>query len=163
MRRCAGPAALVLAAAALGGCSSAADVTGLVAGGAAGGATANPAVGYAVGLSVQVAADAGYKWIGRTRQHGEQDAIASVAATLPEGGAAPWRIRHTIPIGNEGGEVRVVRVIATPLADCREVLFSVEEKPTPATWYGTSICHEHDAWHWALAEPAVDRWGFLQQ
>jgi hypothetical protein len=43
------------------------------------------------------------------------------------------------------------------------VLASVEDKPTPAAWYGTSMCREHDAWHWALAEPAVDRWGFLQQ
>jgi hypothetical protein len=146
------------------GCKTMAELTGLAAGGAAGAATASPAVGYAVGLGTAVAADELFKWIGRTRARAEQDAIATAAADLPEGGVAPWRIRHTIPVGNEDGEVHVVRVIETSLATCREIVFSVADRPPAApAWYASSICREAAGWHWALAEPAVDRWGYLQQ
>lgn len=94
----------------LGGCKAAAQLSGLAVGGATGAATANPAVGYAVGIGTAVAADELFKWIGRSRTHAEQLAIASAASDLPQGGAAHWRIRHSIPIGNEKGEVWVTRV-----------------------------------------------------
>lgn len=155
--------AALLAPILLGGCRSGAELTGLATGGAAGVATASPAVGYAVGIGTAVAANEFFNWVGRTREDAEQEAIAGAAAPLGEGGAAPWHIHHYIPLGNEHGEVRVVRVMTTPLAECREILFSVEEEKTPANWYATSICHQASGWHWALAEPAVDRWGFLQQ
>jgi len=148
----------------LAGCKSAAELTGLAAGAVAGGATANPAVGYAVAVGTAAGADEAFKWIGRTRSHAEQQAIADAAADLPEGGAAYWRIRHTIPIGNENGEVHVTRVIVSKLATCREITFSVvDDPPKPPAWYATSICRDTTGWHWALAEPAVDRWGYLQQ
>ena len=149
----------------LAGCKSAAELTGLATGGIAGVATANPAIGYLVGIGTAAAADRLFIWYGRTRQHAEQQAIADAAAGLPEGDGAPWRIRHVIPYGNEHGEVRVVHVIATPLANCREIVFSVAaDAPKPPVWYATSICREgEDGWQWALAEPAVPRWGFLQQ
>jgi hypothetical protein len=159
MRAAVGLVALTL----LGGCREAAELTALATGGAAGAATASPAVGFAVALGVQVAADEAYKRIGRGRQHAEQDAIAQAAAALPEGGTAPWRVRHTIPIGNESGEVQVVRLIANPLAECREIVFSVADPPRPPAWYATNICRDAHGWQWALAEPAVRRWGFLQQ
>ena len=146
------------------GCREVAELSGLAAGAATGVATGSPAVGYAVGLGTAVAADELYRWVGRTRAHGEQEAIAAAAADLPEGAEAPWYIHHTIPIGDEGGKVRVVRVIATGLATCREIVFSVLERPPAAPdWYATSICEENSGWHWALAEPAIDRWGYLQQ
>jgi hypothetical protein len=155
-------ALLVLAL--LPGCRTVAELTGLATGGAAGAATASPAIGYAVGIGTAVAADELYKWIGRSRAHGEQEAIAAAAADLPEGGAAPWFVSHTIPIGDEGGEVRVVRIIETSLATCREIVFSVVDLPAEAPpWYATTICRDPTGSHWALAEPAVDRWGFLQQ
>ncbi len=162
MRRRAALAAL-LPLVLLGGCQSGAELTGLVTGGAAGVATASPAVGYAVGIGTAVAANAFFTWVGRSREHAEQEAIAGAAAPLGLGGAAPWQIHHLIPINDEHGEVRVVRVMMTPLAECREILFSVEEPPAPANWYATSICRAPSGWHWALAEPAVNRWGFLQQ
>jgi hypothetical protein len=158
------PAALLLAAVLLvGGCRSSAQLTGLATGTIAGAATASPAVGYLVGIGTAVAADELFKRIGRSRRHAEQEAIAGVAAALPAGDAAPWHIRHFIPIGNEHGEVRVVRVMETPLTECRQIVFSVEDAPAPPGWYFTSICRAMDGWHWALAEPAVSRWGFLQQ
>ena len=162
MNRRAARMGVVLLPLLLGGCHSAAQLTGLATGAVAGIATGSPAVGYLVGIGTAVAADEAYKWYGRSRSHAEQQAIADAAAPLPEGGAAPWHIGHLVPIGDEQGEVRVVRVIDSPLAQCRELVFSVQEASVPPQWYATSICRATDGWHWALAEPAVPRWTFLQ-
>ena len=157
-------AALLLPLLLLGGCKAAAELSGLAVGGATGAATANPAVGYAVGIGTAVAADELFKWIGRSRTHAEQLAIASAASDLPPGGAAHWRIRHSIPIGNEKGEVWVTRVVDTSLTTCRDIVFSVAEAPPGLpSWYFSTICHDTDGWDWAMAEPAVPRWGYLQQ
>ncbi len=147
----------------LAGCSSAGNISGLIAGGAAGGATANPAVGYAVGVAVKVAATATFRYAGRVRHHAEQDAIATAAGPLPEGAVVPWKIRHDIPFGNEDGQVVVVRAITNPIADCREIAFSVhDDPPAPDAWFTSTICKQSRGWTWALAEPAVERWGYLQ-
>jgi hypothetical protein len=56
-------------------------------------------------------------------------------------------------------------VIATPLATCKEVVFSVEEDGRATlkrAWYTTHACRSGERWKWALAEPAVERWGVLQ-
>lgn len=162
MRRCLRLGGTAALAAALAGCTTVADISGLASGGAVGAATANPAVGYAVGLGARAAVAAGLQWVSRRRQGAEQDAIAAVAGALPEGSTAPWRIRHDIPVGNEGGAVTVTRAIASPLADCREIVFSVEDPPAAPAWYASSICRQGTAWKWAAAEPAVPRWGYLQ-
>jgi hypothetical protein len=144
-------------------CSSASDIAGLATGAVAGGATANPAVGYAVAVGTAAAADATFAWISRRRHGAEQDAIAAVAGPLAEGQTAPWRIRHDIPIGNEHGEVQVVRSFDTPLAACKEIVFSViDDPPDPPAHYATTLCRQQERWKWALAEPAVPRWGYLQ-
>ena len=163
MRPAAAAIATLLLSPLLQGCHAAAELTGIATGSAAGVATASPAVGYVVGIGTAVAADEAFAWFGRSRDHAEQQAIADAAAAIAAGDAAPWHINHIVPIGDEGGEVRVVRVIDTPLTQCRELVFSVEDRPQPPRWYATSICHAADGWHWALAEPAVARWHFLQQ
>ncbi|HEX3350374.1 MAG TPA: hypothetical protein VHS58_19970 [Acetobacteraceae bacterium] len=156
-------AAVLVAAVGLAGCRSASEITGLAAGAVAGGATANPAIGYGVAVGTAAAGDELFKWIARSRQHGEQEAIAAAAADLPDGGSAPWRIDHTIPIDNEHGDVRVIRTFATPLATCREIVFSVlDDPPAPPALYATDLCRNGDRWEWALAEPAVPRWSSLQ-
>ena len=142
----------------LGGCAVIPDIAGLAAGGAAGGVTANPVVGYAVGISVRVGVDELQLYIARNRARGEQDAIADAAGTTPLDTIQPWEIRHTIPIGNEAGTLVPIRTIATPLATCREVLFTVRGSGT----FTTSVCHASEGWRWAGAEPAVARWGYLQ-
>ena len=154
---------VLLAVVGLAGCKAAGEITGLVAGGVAGGASVNPAVGYAVGVGTAVAADYAFRYVARVRQNGEQDAIAASAGPLTEGQTASWYIRHDIPVGNEGGWVQVVREIDTPLARCREVLFSIhDDPPAPEAWFTTTICRNGPRWKWAQAEPAVERWGFLQ-
>jgi hypothetical protein len=155
-------AMLLMAVLAVAGCKSSPDVAGLVSGGAAGAATGSPAVGYLVGISVRTAAAEALNYYGRTRQQAEQDAIAAVAGGLAEGDIASWRIRHDIPYGNEHGTVRVTRAVASPLADCREIMFTVNALPAPPAWYASSICRKAAQWKWAEAEPAVERWGFLQ-
>ncbi len=159
----------------LGACSSLGEITGLVAGAAAGGATANPVVGYVVAVGTAAVADETFNWISRTRHRGEQDAIAAAAATLPEGGAGVWEIRHDLPYGNAHGEVHVVRAIDTPLARCREIVFSViDDPPDPPLNFATTICQQDptqqnqvqqnqvQTWKWANAEWAVERWGAVR-
>lgn len=146
----------------LGGCTVVSDVAGLVAGGGAGAATANPAIGFAVGISVRAGSEGLRRYVVRRRQQGEQDAIADAAGSAPLGEPRPWQIRHTIPVGNEHGDLAVVREYVTPLATCREVVFTVEDAGRPSL-FTTSLCRQATGWKWATAEPAVDRWGSLQQ
>lgn len=149
----------------LAGCSSTSDIAAVISGGAAGAATGSPAVGFLVGVTVDAGANYVIRYYGRERQGAEQDAIAQVAGDLPVGTEADWKIEHTIPIGDENGQLRVVRTIDNPLAECREVAFSVDEgkgNKFKRSWYTASICKQTEHWKWASAEPAVERWGFLQ-
>lgn len=144
----------------LGGCAVAGDAAGFIAGGAAGSATANPAIGFAVGVGVKAGVDELQRYVTRRRWGGEQDAIATAAGDAPLNKPRTWEIRHTIPIGNEHGQLEAVREFATPVATCRQVVFSVADD-TPAL-FSTTLCRQAKGWVWAAAEPAVDRWGSLQ-
>ncbi len=146
----------------LGGCASAGNIIGIVAGAAAGGATANPAVGFGVGVGTAAVSDYVLRRVSRTWHQGEQDAIATTAGVLDVGGVGPWRVEHVLPVGNEHGQLQIVRAIDNPLAPCKQVLFSVEESKEPPAWYSVDICKQQSGWKWASAEPAVERWGFLQ-
>ena len=146
----------------LSGCNALPEIAGVAVGAATGGATANPAVGFGVGVAVAAGADYVQKRVLRNWHRGEQDAIAAAAGGLPIGGLGIWQIRHSLPIGNEHGQLRVVRSIDNPLAPCREVVFSVIEDDASPSWYSADICQQAQGWRWASAEPAVERWGFLQ-
>jgi hypothetical protein len=150
---------LVLAAAALSGCSLGPAAAGVAAGGAAAAVSANPVVGYAVGLGVRAGANEVLKYYVRVRQNAEQDAIASAAGEAAFGSTRRWEIRHTIPIGNARGSLSVVAEISNPLARCRAVIFSTDGVDSP---FITQVCRDSDHWRWSAAEPAVERWGSLQ-
>lgn len=145
------------------GCGSIGSGAGAVVGVAVGTASVNPLVGTAVGLGTKAAVDALVHYIARVQQEGQQDAIAEVAGRLPLGQAAEWRITHTLPFGDAHGTLRVAGVIPNPLADCREVVFTVVDGYRHAD-YVTTECSEPGSghWNWAQAEPATERWGFLQ-
>ena len=143
----------------LGGCSLGPAAAGVAAGGAAAAVSANPIVGYAVGLGVRAGANEVLKYYVRVRKNAEQDAIASVAGEAALGSSRRWEIRHTIPIGNARGSLAVVAEIPNPLAKCRQVMFRADGEDSA---FVTQVCHDGDRWHWAAAEPAVDRWGTLQ-
>jgi len=150
---------------ALGGCRFAGQMVAAAAGGATAAASANPLVGIAVGIAINSGIDATILYVMRVRQRAEQDAIAAEVATMDVGQRREWKIEHDIPIGNEHGEVQVTRVIATSLTLCKELVFSVESgrgEAVQRSWYATQACQSGDRWKWALAEPAVERWGSLQ-
>jgi len=166
-RRC----ALVLLALLAAGCTKNGQVAGSVAGGvggvALGGLTSNPAVGYAVGLGLRTAVSAALSSWFRGLRHDEQEAIAAAAGEMQPGESRSWKIEHGLPFGYEDaeGRIAVTRVIETPLAECREILFSLAgEKPAdpPAGAFIATTCHQVEGWKWASAEPAVERWGALQ-
>ncbi len=149
----------------LGGCKDFGTIAGVASGSASAAATGNPAVGIAVGIGIGAAGNFLVRYISRVRAGAEQDVIATTAGGLPVGGSAPWAIHHTIPIGNEHGELRVIDLITTPIAVCKAVIFSVADgtgRKAPRHWYQIDVCRDPQGWKWASAEPAVMRWGFLQ-
>ena len=151
----------ILSLIALGGCRFTGELVAAAAGGASGAATGNPAVGIAVGIAVNSGINATVDYITRKRQQAEQDAIAGEVATMSVGDRRPWKIEHDIPIGNEYGEVQVIRMIHTPLTLCKELVFSVDDGEQ-RDWYTTEACRQGERWKWALAEPTTERWGSLQ-
>jgi hypothetical protein len=156
---------LLLAGSLLAGCKSTPQIAAVITGGVTGAATGNAAVGFLVGVATDAGANYAFRYIAKVRQGAEQDAIAQLAGELSDGSQATWKIEHTVPIGNEHGLLRVVRTIDSPLALCKEVAFSVDEgegQKLQRAWFTTSICKQTETWKWASAEPAVERWGFLQ-
>lgn len=159
---------LLLAAAPLGvgGCSSAGGIAGAVTGTAAAVGSGNPAVGILVGVGTRAVADEGLRRVSRRWSRTEQDALAEAVGRMAVGEARPWEVRHSLPFGDKRGEVRVLRAVETPLADCKEVLFSVDSGKAPELaarrWFLTSACRQDERWKWAAAEPATERWGSLQ-
>jgi hypothetical protein len=154
----------VACCASLSACSVVSDISGAAAGIAAGTATANPAVGIGVGITVKAATREAVTRLAREQHNAEQDAIAAAASDLRVGQTQQWSLDRKI-VRDTHGEVRVLRVIKTPLAACKELAFSIADKAqqrTPAVWFTTTACREGSQWKWAAAEPAVDRWGYLQ-
>jgi len=167
----AGAAACLAAVLLLTGCNNALETSaGPVAGAAAGlgvsGLTANPAIGYAAGIATQAGITALQKYLSRKLHQGEQDRIAATVATLQPGQSAPWQIHYDIPVDAEHGDVTVTRDMSNALTQCKEVAFTVvaNRKPdAPRGIYITSACEASDGtWKWAEAEPAINRWGYLQ-
>ncbi len=116
-----------------------------------------------LGLSEETA---GLQYGQRRAHQAEQGRIAGVAGALPVGGVARWRTGEAVPVVPDGGgEVTVSRVISGVALDCKEIVFSVEAGGAPAPergFYTAAVCRDGDAWRWASAEPATERWGALQ-
>jgi hypothetical protein len=147
------------------GCSSIGAASGAAAGIASGIVTSNPAVAIGVGIAVQAATDEVVARYMRNMHTDQQDLIAALAGAMPVGETRPWSIKHTLPIENGHGEVRVTRAFGSSLALCKEFVFSVRDGDGPnahEAWYTAAACQQDKAWKWASAEPAVERWGNLQ-
>ena len=153
----------VAAASCLGGCAAVGDITGAAAGLLTGAATANPAIGISVGIAVRSGTNELLDRVTRVRKANEHEAIAA-AAELEVGESRAWAVDQKIA-GDAQGEVRVLRVLNTPLALCKELLFSVAEEKAGTLhreWFTTTACQRGGEWKWAAAEPAVERWVNLQ-
>ena len=154
----------------LSGCNSTSvgAAGGAAAGAATGIVTANPAIGIGVGIAVQAATTETINRYLRVMHTDQQDVIAALAGASPVGDTRPWKVKHTLPIENGHGQVRVLRAFTTALADCKEFAFSVadgDEATSPEHWYTAAACQtpqDKRLWKWASAEPAVERWGNLQ-
>lgn len=163
---------LILAAAAassvfVSGCvsSSVGAASGAAAGVATGLVTSNPAVGIGVGIAVQAATDEAVKRLMKSLHKDQQDAIAVTAGVSVIGEVRPWSVKHTFPVENGHGDVRVLREFRSALAECKEFAFSVvdgDEAGAPQSWFLATTCKQPTGWKWASAEPAVERWGNLQ-
>jgi hypothetical protein len=147
------------------GCSSIGAASGAAAGVASGIFTSNPAVAIGVGIAVQAATDEAVARYMKSMHKDQQDLIAALAGDMPVGEVRPWSVKHTLPIENGHGEVRVIRAFGSSLALCKEFVFSVRDGDgpnAPAAWFTASACQQDKGWTWASAEPAVERWGNLQ-
>jgi hypothetical protein len=147
------------------GCSSIGAATGAAAGIASGIVSSNPAVGIGVGIAVQAATDEAVKRYMLVMHADQQNEIAGLVGSMPVGDTKPWRVKHTLPVENGHGEVRVTRAFTSALAICKDFAFSVVDGEKPdahADWYTASACLQDSGWKWASAEPAVERWGTLQ-
>ena len=146
-----------------------ADVAGIAGAGAASAVTRSAAGAAAVGLVVRSVADEGLKHVERRVHRTEQESIAQVAGPLPDGVVAAWWVSHSLPIeDDEAGQVVVARSFGVAAFRCKDIVFSVDTKgrnngagPHRA-FYTATICQDGQAWHWASAEPATERWGALQ-
>lgn len=155
--------ASLLVALGVSGCGVPPELLGIGAGGATGAATANPYIAIATAIVVEALASEIQDSINRNVQTTRQRAIASAAAPLAKGEQATWSAVHFADIGNTQGVVQVTRVLQTPLTSCKEIVFrlDVASHATRGPFLAT-ICQTGDAWQWAGALPAVDRWGALQ-
>lgn len=156
--------ALALLCLSLAGCGAFAGLLGAAAAFGTAAGTGNPIVGISVGIGVKAAAEQGIQYVSRRRQREIQGSVVAAAQDLATGGSARYEHAHFVGSGVDRGEVRVVRIFETPITTCKELLFSVErrgEKPR-IDWFSTTACRNGDAWQWAAAEPAIERWGNLQ-
>ena len=153
-----------LSLALLGGCGAIGGFVGAATGIVTSVATSNPAIGLAAGIAAQAGTNEAVRTFSRRRHRGEQEAIASIVGDMKPGETREWQREHAIGSGSDRGEVRVVRLIETPLARCKELLFSQvrgEGENTSRAWFTTTACEHGGTWRWAAAEPAVERWGNL--
>lgn len=142
------------------GCGSIGAAAGAVAGVTTGVVSSNPAVGIGVGIAVQAATDEVVNREMKSLHGDQQDAIAIAAGDSTLGQSRPWRVKHTLPIENGHGEVKVLREFNSALATCKEFAFSVADGDEPDAhrdWFVASACKQSSGWKWASAEPAVSR------
>ena len=127
---------------------------------------ANAAATTGIGLGVQALGRTGLQYAQRRAHRAAQDRIAAAAGPLPVGGVGGWATDHAIPVEpNERGQVAVSRAISTGALECKEIVFSVDSgrgERLRRGFYLAAICRDGDAWKWASAEPATERWGSLQ-
>jgi hypothetical protein len=147
------------------GCASIGAASGAAAGVASGIVTSNPAVALGVGVAVQAATDEVVARYMRNMHKDQQDLMAALVGTMQVGETRPWSVKHTLPIENGHGQVRVTRTVNSALAMCKEFAFSVQDGDgpnAPEMWFTANACQQDKGWKWATAEPAVERWGNLQ-
>jgi hypothetical protein len=122
-------------------------------------ATGSALVGTAAGIGAGIGLDAGIKYAERRVHRNAQDAVAIAAGPLRVGQSARWKVDAWLPLDGRHGMVEIARRFGKAIP-CKDVVFTVDHDDD---LYVTTICADKKgSWHWALAEPTVDRWGTLQ-
>ncbi|HEX3970700.1 MAG TPA: hypothetical protein VHX19_05230 [Stellaceae bacterium] len=122
-------------------------------------ATGSALVGTAAGIGAGIGIDVGIKYAEREIHRNAQDALAVAAGPLGVGQSARWNIDGWLPLTDRHGTVEVARSFGKAIP-CKDVVFTVDDD---SNLYITTVCADKQGnWRWALAEPAVDRWGALQ-
>jgi hypothetical protein len=147
------------------GCSAVGGISGGVAAIASGSATGNPGVGVAIGIGVKAAVDTSLKALSRRAANEDQTRLATAIGAMSVGETQSWHSDHFFSFNDVYGTVTLVRMFETPLAACREALFTADtgKAPSPdAPSFVARVCQGDNGWRWAEADPAVTRWGALQ-
>lgn len=122
-------------------------------------ATGSALVGTAAGIGAGIGLDAAFKYGERRVQRNAQDAVAIAAGPLVVGQSARWNVDAWLPLTERHGTVEIARSFGETIP-CKDAVFTVDDDDN---LYVTTICADKNGtWRWALAEPTVDRWGYLQ-
>jgi len=124
-------------------------------------ATGSALTGAAAGIGAAVALDIGIKYAARHVHRYVQDAVAEAAGPLDVGQSARWRVDHWLPLTKKHGTVETARSFGTAIP-CKDIVFTVDDDDDQNLYVTTICADKRGIWRWALAEPAVDRWGSLQ-
>jgi hypothetical protein len=156
---------LAVLALVLSGCAGAGVlVTGLATAGVAGtvgGATGNAALGVAAGVAASLGVDQGVKWGERHLDGSVQTAIAAAAGPLDVGQSAPWKVEGWLPLSDRDGTVEVARQFGDAIP-CKDVVYKFTGDKSGRI-FATAVCRSDEGvWVWALSEPSIYRWGYLQ-
>ena len=74
----------------------------------------------------------------RSMHTDQQDVIAALAGAMPVGETRPWAVKHTLPIENGHGEVRVTRAFSSRSRCARSSCSRLQDGDGPGAhedWY----------------------------
>ncbi len=158
-------AIMVLAVLPLAGCAAAGPAVTTLAtagvAGAVGSATGNALLGAAVGFGVSYGVDQGVKYVERRIEGNVQIAIAETAGPLAIGQSASWNAPETLPLAGKSGTVEVARSFGEAIP-CKDIVFTDADDSDHHVFTSTICRNDQGIWVWALAEPSIHRWGYLQ-
>ena len=129
--------------------------------GAVGSATGSALLGAAVGFGVSYGVDQGVKYVERRIEGNVQIAIAETAGPLAIGQSAPWNAPETLPLSGKSGTVEVARSFGEAIP-CKDIVFTDADDSDHHVFTSTICRNDRGVWVWALAEPSIHRWGYLQ-
>jgi hypothetical protein len=156
---------VVLSVAPLAGCAAAGPAVTTLAtagvAGAVGSASGSALLGAVVGFGVSYGVDQGVKYVERRIEGNVQIAIAETAGPLAIGQSASWQVPETLPLTSKSGTVEVARSFGEAIP-CKDIVFTDADDSDHHVFASTICRNDQGIWVWALAEPSVHRWGFLQ-
>lgn len=129
--------------------------------GAVGSASGSALLGAVVGFGVSYGVDQGVKYVERRIEGNVQIAIAETAGPLAVGQGASWQVTETLPLTSKSGTVEVARSFGETIP-CKDIVFTDADDNDHHVFTSTICRNDLGNWVWALAEPSIHRWNYLQ-